>query len=87
LKVSNFEQPTIRLAVIGGGQKKVPPMIDQWNEELHCPQCRQTGLASLSQPIDAEMPIVDRIPDGFKAVQTEYGPDFHCGPCNVRVVP
>jgi hypothetical protein len=48
-------------------------MADQWNEPLQCPQCRRSGLASLSQPVGAEMPIVDRVSDGFKAVHTEYG--------------
>jgi hypothetical protein len=62
-------------------------MTDQWNEELHCPQCRQIGLASLSRSKENEMPIVDRVPDGFKAVHTDYGPDFHCGVCNIPVVP
>jgi hypothetical protein len=65
----------------------VPSMTDQWNEELQCPQCRNTGVASLSQPEDAEMPTVEVVPDGFKAMQTEYGPDFHCGACNVPVKP
>jgi hypothetical protein len=60
-------------------------MADQWNEQLRCPQCQQIGLASLSQLPDAEMPIVDCIPDGFKAIQTEYGPNFHCGACDVPV--
>jgi hypothetical protein len=62
-------------------------MVDQWNEQLHCPQCRNTGMASLSQPKDAEIPTVEAVPDGFKVVQTEYGPDFHCGVCNVRAAP
>jgi hypothetical protein len=43
-------------------------MADQWNEELHCPQCRNTGMASLSQPNDAAMPTVVRITDGFHRV-------------------
>jgi hypothetical protein len=58
-------------------------MVDRWNEQLRCPQCQQIGLASLSQLLDAEMPIVDCIPDGFKAIKTEYGPNFHCGACDV----
>ena len=62
-------------------------MADQWNEPLQCPQCRRSGLASLSQPVGAEMPIVDRVSDGFKAVHTEYGPDFHCAVCGVPLDP
>jgi hypothetical protein len=61
-------------------------MTDQWDEHLHCPQCLNAGMASLSLFKDAQMPTVDLITTGFKAVQTEYGPDFHCGICNVPVV-
>jgi hypothetical protein len=62
-------------------------MTDQWNEHLRCPQCRNTGMASLSHFENAEVPTVDLVTAGFKAVQTEYGPDFHCGTCNVPVIP
>jgi hypothetical protein len=61
-------------------------MTDQWNEQLYCPQCRQTGMASLFQSKEARMPTVDGIPDGFKAVPSKYGPYFHCGVCDVPVV-
>jgi hypothetical protein len=62
-------------------------MADQWDEHLRCPQCRNTGMASLSQLKDARMPTVHLVTAGFKAVQTEYGPDFHCGICNVPAAP
>jgi hypothetical protein len=62
-------------------------MADQWNEQLRCPQCHNTGTATLSQFKDANMPTVVSVPDGFKAVLTEYGPDFHCGTCNVPALP
>jgi hypothetical protein len=62
-------------------------MTDQWDEELRCPQCRNIGMASLSQSGDAQMPTVEVVTAGFKAVQTEYGPDFHCGVCNVPAAP
>jgi hypothetical protein len=62
-------------------------MTDQWNEHLRCPQCRNTGTASLSHFEDAEVPTVDLVTVGFMAVQTEYGPNFHCGTCNVPVLP
>ena len=62
-------------------------MTDQWNEDLHCPQCRNAGRASLSQFNDSDIPILDNVSDGFKAVQTEYGPNFHCGTCDVPVRP
>jgi hypothetical protein len=62
-------------------------MTDQWNEQLRCPRCRNTGTANLSQDSDAEIPTVDGVPEGFKAVQTEYGPNFHCGTCDVPALP
>jgi hypothetical protein len=45
------------------------------------------GVVSLSQFEDADMPTDDRVTDGFKVVQTQYGPDFHCGVCDVSVIP
>jgi hypothetical protein len=62
-------------------------MIDEWNEKLQCPVCRETGIASLSQGEHDEAPTVLTVPDGFKFEQTEYGPDFRCAACNVRVDP
>ncbi len=62
-------------------------MIDQWKEELACPQCHNVGIVSLSQPKQAETPTVENVPDGFKAVLTEYGPYFHCGICDIPAVP
>ena len=60
---------------------------DQWNELLRCPQCRNTGLASLWQGKDGDTPTVDDIPEGFKIVMTEYGPCFICAACGVAVDP
>ncbi len=61
--------------------------IDEWNEELRCPECGNTGMVSLSQPKDADMPTVHSVPDGFEVIPTEYGPNFHCTTCNIEVVP
>lgn len=44
-------------------------------------------MASLSHAEGDQSPTVLTVPDGFKVVQTEYGPDFHCGTCNVAVAP
>jgi hypothetical protein len=60
---------------------------DEWNEDLRCPKCGRTGIASLSQGDDANIPTVYSVPDGFKVVATHYGPDFHCASCKVAVVP
>jgi len=57
------------------------------NETLRCPECSKTGMASLSQANGDDMPTVLSITNGFKAVQTEYGPDFRCGACNIAVEP
>ena len=62
-------------------------MTDEWNETLRCPKCGNTGMASLSQGEDADIPAVQSVPDGFKVVATLYGPDFHCTTCNIPVVP
>jgi hypothetical protein len=62
-------------------------ITDEWNEELRCPKCGKTGMASLSQGDDADIPTVHGIPDGFKVVAAQYGPDFHCTTCNIAVVP
>jgi hypothetical protein len=62
-------------------------MTDEWNERLRCSNCGRTGIASLSQGDDDRTPTVLSVPNGFKVVQTEYGPDFHCATCNVPVIP
>jgi hypothetical protein len=62
-------------------------MIDQWIEQLRCPRCNRIGMASLSQVESDQSPTVLTVPVGFKVAQTEYGPDFHCGTCNVAAAP
>jgi len=62
-------------------------MSDQWTENLRCRACPNTGIASLLQHVDKQMPPVLSVPDGFRVVQTEYGPDFHCMTCNVPAAP
>jgi hypothetical protein len=62
-------------------------MTDAWNEQLRCPNCGKTGTASLSQGDRADTPTVQGISEGFKVVQTDYGPNFRCETCNVSVEP
>jgi hypothetical protein len=62
-------------------------MADEWNEQLRCPNCSKTGMASLSQSEGDQTSIVQSVSDGFKVVQTQYGPDFQCETCNVSVDP
>ena len=61
-------------------------MKDKWNESLRCPTCGKTGRASLSQD-NGDAPTVLSVPDGFKIVAAEYGPNFQCITCNVAVRP
>ena len=60
---------------------------DEWNEQLRCPSCRKTGMAGLSQGDGDDIPTVHVVPDGFKVVQTEYGPDFRCETYDIAVEP
>jgi hypothetical protein len=62
-------------------------MADQWIETLRCKSCSNTGIVSLSQDDGDQTPMVLSVSDGFRVFQTEYGPDFHCGFCNVRALP
>jgi hypothetical protein len=61
-------------------------MKDEWTENLQCPICGKTGVARLSQDND-DAPTVLSVPDGFKIVAAEHGPNFHCTTCNVAVLP
>jgi hypothetical protein len=60
-------------------------MIDEWNEQLRCPNCGTTGIAALYQGDDDNTPTVRGVSDGFGVVQADYGPKFHCGACDVPV--
>jgi hypothetical protein len=62
-------------------------MTDEWTEKLRCPNCHKIGMACLSQGDDDNTPTVQLVTDGFMVVKTEYGPNFHCGSCNVVVDP
>jgi hypothetical protein len=59
-------------------------MKDKWNETLRCPTCGKTGMASLAQD-DDDASTVQRVPDGFKVVDTPYGFNFNCAACDVAV--
>jgi hypothetical protein len=58
-------------------------MTDQWTERLHCVRCGGTGIVSLSHAQGAYVPTVESVTGVFRAVHTEYGPDFHCVACKV----
>jgi hypothetical protein len=62
-------------------------MTDQWSEELRCHTCTNTGITTFSQGDGDQTPTVLNSPDGFKVVQTEYGPNFLCEACNILAVP
>ncbi len=46
-----------------------------------------TGMAGLFQGEGDMTPTVTSVPNGFKVVHTEFGPDFHCTACGVAVEP
>lgn len=52
----------------------------RWTEVLRCPSCALAGVASLSQRSDG-LVVVDRLPDGFKAMTSKYGDTFCCTAC------
>jgi hypothetical protein len=58
-------------------------MADQWTERMHCPDCRKTGVVSLNQGKGDDMPTA-AVSDGFKVINGEYGPIFHCEACAVQ---
>ena len=51
------------------------------------PISQKTGMASMSLGAGDKIATVQCVPDGFKVVTTQYGPDFHCETCNVVVDP
>ena len=61
-------------------------MKDVWNETLRCPTCGKIGRATLCQD-NGDTPNIQLTPDGFKAVNTEHGPDFRCADRNLAVKP
>jgi len=44
-------------------------------------------LASFAQDDGSETPAVLSVPDGFKVVDTRFGPTFRCESCEVEVAP
>ena len=62
-------------------------MNDEWNEKLRCPNCRSTGMVGLLQRQGDSIPFVLSLSDGFKVVDSQYGPTFYCDSCDVEVLP
>jgi hypothetical protein len=61
---------------------------DCWAESLHCRSCGTTGDAEFSQaggPAYSHEISVERVPDGFKMVPSEYGSSFYCATCENSV--
>jgi transcription elongation factor Elf1 len=65
----------------------IAAMTDRWNETLRCPKCGKTGVATVYQGTTDDSPSIEQVPDGFKVVRTQYGPNFHCAACGVAVDP
>ncbi len=62
-------------------------MNDEWNERLQCPKCRNSGMVGLLQRRGDATPSVLPLSDGFKAVDSQYGPIFYCEGCDLEVLP
>jgi hypothetical protein len=43
----------------------------------------RASVVSLSQGYDEQTPKVLSISEGFKVIQSDFGPDFHCDTCNI----
>jgi predicted RNA-binding Zn-ribbon protein involved in translation (DUF1610 family) len=61
-------------------------VLDQWVENLWCPNCGKTGAARLSQA-DGWNAHVDSVPEGFKVVTLKYGTNFYCSSCDRPAAP
>ena len=62
-------------------------MTETWNERLRCPICGSTGIASVSQRETDDTATIEDVPDRFKVVVTEHGPNFYCTICEVPAEP
>jgi hypothetical protein len=57
--------------------------LNQWTELLTCSNCRNSGLARLSQSEKGAFDFsVEAIPSGFKVVRMEFGETFYCEACD-----
>ena len=59
--------------------------LEQWTEILRCPHCESEGSTTLSQLEGSFDVMVEKISEGFEAVQFEYGVNFRCAPCGIPV--
>jgi hypothetical protein len=62
-------------------------MTERWNERLRCSICGGTGVASVSQRDTDDTATIEDVPEGFKVVATEHGPNFYCTICEVPAEP
>lgn len=62
-------------------------MQDRWHEQLRCPVCGKIGVADMSLDSTGDTIIVDAISNGFRSVDTRYGPIFFCDTCDLEVNP
>ena len=61
-------------------------MSESWKELLRCSVCGTTEVASLCQGMTDDHPTFASVPDAFKVVTDEHGPNFHCAICDVPAV-
>jgi hypothetical protein len=61
---------------------------DHWVEYLRCPNCRQTGVALLSDVNEYSLDMqVDAVPEGFEVIHSKHGIEFYCASCDIPVEP
>jgi hypothetical protein len=54
-----------------------------WTEILRCATCGLTGVACLAQSNNlAAIVVINKMPNGFIAIASEYGDTFFCEVCN-----
>jgi hypothetical protein len=56
---------------------------DHWVEVLRCSRCKKTGTAELTEigSLHNIKVKADRVPEGFRVLETEYGINFYCSSC------
>lgn len=65
--------------LVSEARKPFMVALEHWTEVLRCPNCGLAGVTNLSQPKQVAAAIViDNMPEGFRAVSSQYGDTFFC---------
>jgi hypothetical protein len=61
---------------------------EHWIENLMCRRCKKDGIAVLSTDDKLSWIVqVESVPEGFRAIHSEYGSNFYCSSCDRPVEP